>query len=165
MSVEVARTRPNPWWVGVVAGMASYIDAAALVATGIALVIYQGSIGVTPGQIGVMSGTLTFCVAVGAVVGGRLGDRFGRRPVFTATMVLIIVGTVLLTFATAYPLLRVGVALTGLGVGADLPVSLSTISEAADDGNRGKLILLSNILWVVGILASITIASVAGGLG
>ena len=43
---------PNPWWVGLVCGMASYIDAAAIVGTGIALVIYQHTIGLDPGQIG-----------------------------------------------------------------------------------------------------------------
>ncbi|WP_210737027.1 MFS transporter [Cellulomonas hominis] len=157
--------QPNEWWVGVIAGMASYIDAAALVATGIALTIYQFTIGVTPGQLGVMSGALTLCVALGALVGGRLGDRLGRRRVFIATMVLIIAGSVLTTFGTTYAVLLPGVILVGLGVGADLPVSLASIAEAASDKNRGKLILLSNLLWLVGIIASITIASFFGDLG
>ena len=56
-----ARKAPNPWWVAVVCGMASYIDAATIVATGIALVIYQQTIGVTPTEIGIMSGSLTLC--------------------------------------------------------------------------------------------------------
>ncbi|PUB32017.1 inositol transporter-like SP family MFS transporter [Promicromonospora sp. AC04] len=165
MTADVARRAPNEWWTGVVAGMASYIDAAAIVATGIALVIYQFTIGVTPGQIGIMSGALTFCVAIGALVGGRLGDRLGRRRVFIVTMVLIVAGSVLTTFGTAFPVLLPGVVLIGLGVGADLPVSLATIAESASDRNRGKLILLSNMLWVVGIVSSIAIASVSGDLG
>jgi inositol transporter-like SP family MFS transporter len=72
-SLQVVRRRPNPWWVGVVAGMASYIDAAAIVSSGIALVIYQAALGITPDQIGVLSAALTFCIAVGALVGGRFG--------------------------------------------------------------------------------------------
>ena len=165
MTAPVARRAPNEWWTGIVAGMASYIDAAALVATGIALVIYQFTIGVTPGQIGVMSGALTFCVAIGALVGGRLGDRLGRRRVFIVTMVLIVAGSALTTFGTSFTVLLPGVVLIGLGVGADLPVSLATIAEAATDRNRGKLILLSNMLWVVGIISTITIASFSGDLG
>jgi inositol transporter-like SP family MFS transporter len=58
-----------------------------------------------------------------------------------------------------------GVVLIGLGVGADLPVSLASIAEAATERNRGKLLVLSNILWLVGILASVMIAATAGGLG
>jgi len=145
--------------------MASYIDAAAIVANGIALVIYQHSIGTTPDQIGVMSSALTLCIAIGALAGGRLGDRFGRRRVFLVTMVLIVIGSALLTFTTAFPLLLAGVILVGLGTGADLPVSLATISEAAVDKNRGAILGLSNILWLVGIVMTIAISSIAGGWG
>jgi inositol transporter-like SP family MFS transporter len=160
-----ARKAPNPWWVAVVCGMASYIDAATIVATGIALVIYQQTIGVTPTEIGIMSGSLTLCIAIGAVFGGRLGDRFGRRAVFLVTMALVAVGIAFLVFSTAFPLLLTGVILAGLGTGADLPVSLSTISEAATDRNRGALIGLSNILWSVGILVPVALSIFAGGWG
>ena len=156
---------PNAWLVGVVCGMASYIDAAAIFSNGIALVIYQHSIGVTPDQIGVMSGALIFCIAFGALFGGRLGDQFGRRRVFLVTMILIALGSALLTFGTEYPPLLTGVILVGLATGADLPVSLATIAEAATDKNRGAILVLSNILWVVGIISAIAIASVVGGWG
>ncbi len=165
MSSRVAERHVSPWWVGIVAGMASYIDAAALVTTGIALTIYQQSIGITPDQIGLLSGILTLGVAVGSLVGGRLGDRFGRRSVFIATMGLIIVGVASMTFGTTFAVLTVGVVLIGLGVGADLPVSLATISEAATNDNRGKLLVLSNVLWVVGIIVTIVLASSIGDTG
>ncbi len=159
------RSSPSEWWVGIVAGMASYIDASALIANGIALVIYQSAIGLTPDQIGLMSAALTVCVAIGSFVGGRAGDRFGRRRVFIATMALIVAGSALNTFGTTFAQLFAGVVLIGLGVGADLPVSLATIAEAASERNRGKILILSNILWLVGILASVGIAATAGGLG
>lgn len=159
------RTTPNEWWVGLVAGMASYIDAAAIVANGIALVIYQFSIGITPDQIGIMSAAMTICIATGAFAGGRAGDRFGRRTVFILTMALIVAGSALNTFGTTFPMLLTGVVLIGLGVGADLPVSLASIAEAASDRNRGKIIVLSNILWLVGILASVGIAATTGSFG
>ncbi|MDQ1129462.1 MFS transporter [Microbacterium sp. SORGH_AS_0888] len=155
----------NSWWVGIVCGMASYIDSATIVATGIALVIYQYTLGITETEIGIMSGALTLCIAIGAIFGGRLSDRFGRRSVFLATMLLVIVGSALLVFGATFPLLLAGVILAGLGTGADLPVSLSTISEAATDKNRGAIIGLSNILWTVGILSAVVIASLFGDAG
>ncbi|MBW1640225.1 MFS transporter [Microbacterium resistens] len=145
--------------------MASYIDAATIVATGIALVIYQHTIGITPEQIGILSGVLTLGIAAGAVFGGRLGDLLGRRRVFLATMVLVIIGIALLVFGDSFPLLLAGVILAGVGTGADLPVSLSTIAEAATEKNRGAIIGLSNILWVVGILGTVIISTIAGGWG
>lgn len=156
---------PNPWWVGIISGMASYVDAAAIVATGIALVIYQSSLGITPDQIGILSGTLTLGIAVGAIVGGRLGDRFGRRSVFIATMAMITLGSGLLVFSQGFAFLFIGIVLVGLGTGADLPVSLATIAECATDKNRGALVGLSNLLWLVGILVTMVISSVAGGWG
>ncbi|MDN4473825.1 MFS transporter [Demequina zhanjiangensis] len=160
-----ARKAPNEWWVGAVAGMASYIDAAALVATGIALAIYMGTIGLSPDHYGYLQSALGFSVAIGAVVGGRLGDTFGRRRVFLTTMTMIVIGTTLMTFGVSFPVLLAGIIVMGLGVGADLPVSLATIAEAASDKNRGKIILLSNLLWLGGIVSVVMLASFAGHYG
>lgn len=162
---QPAQTARRSWWVGSIAGMASYIDAAAIVSSGIAFVLYQHSIGLAENEIGALSAMLTFGVAVGALVGGRLGDRFGRRSVFLATMAMIVIGSGLLVTAPGFAPLLLGTALVGFGTGADLPVSLATISEAAEDHNRGKLIGFSQILWMVGILATMGISAVVGGLG
>jgi len=163
MSIDTVRTKtPNVWWVALVCGLASFIDAATLVANGIALVIFQMGKVITPDQFGILSGVLTFGVAVGAVVGGKLGDAFGRRTVFLCTMVMILVGLALLALSMSFPLLLLGVILAGLGVGADLPVSLATIAESSSDAERGKLIGFSNVLWLVGILAVVIMAIIVG---
>lgn len=166
MSTQHAPVRPErAWWVGSIAGMASYIDAAAIVSSGIALVLYQHSIGLTEDQIGGLSAMLTLGVAVGALFGGRLGDRFGRRAVFLLTMAMIVAGSVSLVVGGGFMPLLAGIALVGLGTGADLPVSLATISEAAQDHNRGKLIGFSQILWMLGILVTMGISTAVGSLG
>lgn len=155
----------NPWYVGVVSGMASYIDSAAIVSNGTALVIYQKAIGITSADIGILSGVLTLSIAIGAFLGGRLGDCFGRRKVFITTMAMIVVGSLMLAFGGFFAALLFGTICVGLGTGADLPVSLATISEAATDKNRGKIIGLSNLLWLVGISATMAISAVVGGWG
>jgi len=165
MKETTPRRAPGPWRVGVIAGMASYIDAAAIVGFSTAMVIYQDALGLTPEQIGLASGALTLGIAIGAVTGGRLGDRFGRRPIFTATMFAIIVGAVILIFADSFQLVILGAVILGLATGADLPVSLSTISEAADDSNRGKILSLSNLLWLLGSIVSAAIGVVVGEMG
>lgn len=163
--MDGARRGPNPWWVATVSGMASYVDAAVIVGTGIALVLYQQSVGVTPDQIGILSGALTLSIAAGALVGGGLGDRFGRRSVFMVTMAMIAIGASLLVFSVEFPLLLAGIILAGLGTGADLPVSLATIAEAATDKRRGAQIGLSAVLWTVGVLVPVTLAIFIGGWG
>lgn len=156
---------PNPWFVGVVSGMASYIDSCAIVSSGTALTIYQLTSGYTDGQVGLASSALTLAIAFGALSGGNLGDRFGRKHVFSATMVLIMIGAALQVFAGSFGMLLAGTILVGLGTGADLPVSLANIAETATDDNRGKIIGLSNILWTVGIVGAIACGAVVGNWG
>ena len=155
----------NPWWIAIVCGMASLIDACAIIGSGIALVIYQHSIGITPEQISRLSSALIICIAIGALLGGRLGDRYGRRSVFIVTMAMIVVGSALLTLMTTFSWLLTGMIIVGLGTGADLPVSLASIAEIATNENRGKLLGLSQILWILGILGAISCASLVGDFG
>lgn len=155
----------NPWWVAVINGMASYIDSCTIITSGVALVIYQQTYGLTDIQFGALSAALTFCIAIGSIFGGRLGDLFGRKPVFSVTMVMLVLGALIMIVSSNFVLLLVGEILMGLGVGADLPVSLATISEQAPDEKRGKMLLFSDILWVVGIVVAQGIGSLVGDWG
>ena len=155
----------NPWWVAVVSGMASYIDSCAIISSGTALVIYQTTFGLSNTEFGLISAALTFCIAIGSILGGSMGDRFGRKPVFSVTMAMLILGAVIMVFATTFPVLLAGEILMGIGVGADLPVSLATIAEEAPDDKRGKMLLFSDILWVVGIVVAQGIGALVGDWG
>lgn len=159
------KSKRRAWYVGVVAGMASYIDAAAIVSNGIALVLYQGVMGFSDLQFGILSAALTFGIAIGALAGGRLGDRFGRRVIFIVTMAMIVLGSLLNVLAPDFTVLLLGVVLVGLGAGADLPVSLATIAESSSDKNRGAIIGFSHMLWSIGVLATTILSSIVGGMG
>jgi inositol transporter-like SP family MFS transporter len=162
-------TQPaRPWRTAVLAGMASYLDAAAIVTTGIALVLYRDPLGIDELNLGLLSGLLTFMFALGAIIGGRLGDRFGRRRVFSITLVVYAVGVLLLATAPpvfALPLLYAGVLLTGFSIGADLPVSLALIAEAAPAGKKGRMIIFSGLLWLAGILTTLVLSIAVAPLG
>lgn len=153
------------WFRSGVAGMASYLDAAAIVSTGSALVLYREPLGLGNDEIGSLSSMLTLSIAAGALLGGRLGDRFGRRRVFMVTVTLLALGAVLLAAATSSAFLYVGVVLAGFAAGADLPVSISLIGEEAPEGARGKLVALSQVLWYLGIFATQLIGLVVSGMG
>ncbi|MFP5068124.1 MFS transporter [Pseudonocardia nantongensis] len=164
MTIPVVVTARD-WRRSAVAGMASYLDAAAIVTTGTALVLFQDALGLDAAQIGVLSSLLTLSIAAGALTGGRLGDRFGRRRVFTVTMLLLAAGTGLLAAAAGPAMLYVGIVLTGYAAGADLPVSLALIAEEAPPGAAGKLVGLSQVLWFAGIITTQLLAVIVGGLG
>lgn len=129
--------------------MASYLDAGAIVTTGTALVLYQEEFGITGGQYGQLSALLTAMIAVGALVGGPLSDRFGRRRVFTLTLIAYIIAAAILVFAPGAEWLYAGIFLLGFASGSDLPPSLAMIAESAPEGEEGKFVTLSHALWMI----------------
>jgi len=62
------------------------------------------------------------------IVGGRVGDIFGRRLVFAAGTALVIVGSVVAGLSTSPWLLVAGRVIEGVGAAAILPTALSMIA-------------------------------------
>lgn len=167
-AVPVPRLRDLPraaWRVAILAGMASYLDAAAIITSGGALVLYKDHFGLSLARIGQLSAVLTALFAIGALVGGRLGDRFGRRRVFTTTMIGLALGTALLAFAPSLPVLVAGTVVVGFCIGADLPVSMAMIAEEAPPGFKGRLIAFSHVLWMAAIGTTYVLQIFVGNLG
>ncbi|MFE7275773.1 MFS transporter [Streptomyces sp. NPDC057623] len=156
----------SPWKTAILAGMASYLDAAALVTSGIAIGgYYAGPLQLGAGTIASLLGLQTLAFAAGALFGGRLGDRFGRRKVFTLSLVLYAAGVLLLLVAGGPALLYAGVIATGLAIGADLPVSLALVNEEAPPGKKGTMVVFSGMLWLAGIVVVLGLSSFMGAQG
>lgn len=155
----------SAWRVAILAGMASYLDAGAIVTNGTSLVLYKERFGLGMAQIGQLSAMLTFLFAIGALIGGRLGDRFGRRRVFTITLSVLAVGIACMAFAESSTMLYVGTGLVGLCIGADLPVSMAMIAEEAPPGSKGRLVAFSHALWMIAIVVVSAFQTVVGHMG
>src|SRR5713226_4477514 len=74
------------------------------------------------------------------LVGGSLGDQFGRRRMFLAGVVLFTVASVGCGVATSAGMLIAGRAIQGVGAAFLVPGSLAIISAAFDDAERGRAI-------------------------
>lgn len=133
------------------AGMASYLDSGALVASGLSIGgFYVTPLGLSPFQVGFLLGLQTLAFALGALIGGRLGDRIGRRTVLLASLTGYAAGVALLAIAQAPPALAVGVTLSGLAIGADLPSSLALVAESTHT-RKAAHIVATQLLWVTGL--------------
>ncbi|MCT9137584.1 MFS transporter [Streptomyces violarus] len=156
----------RPWKTAILAGMASYLDAGALVTSGIAIAGYYAlPLQLSPGTIGTLLGLQTLMFATGALFGGRLGDRFGRRAIFTLSLILYAVGALLLMVASGPGMLYAGVVVIGLAIGADLPVSLALANEEAPPGKKGTMVVFSSMLWLAGIVSVLVLSSFMGVQG
>lgn len=138
----------------IVAGIASYLDASILVSCGVALPLWTKYFAFSPLISGSINTALTLAVAIGAISGGALSDKFGRVTVFNLDILVVAVGTALIAFTENIALLFIGLALAGWGSGADLPTSLAVISERMDKENYGKAIASTQLYWTAGIILS-----------
>jgi inositol transporter-like SP family MFS transporter len=151
--------------VGALGGMASYLDGGALVTGGIATSLLMAPLQLTPWDLGILSGILTAGLAVGALVGGRLGDKYGRKRVFSIDLLLLAFGLLINATALNEPMLYLGMVITGLAMGADLPVSIALVAEEAPPEHRGKLVGMSQLFWGLGPIATLLLNALMGNLG
>src|ERR1039458_9244866 len=92
--------------------------------------------------------------AVGAMLGGRLADLFGRRRLLIVTAIIFGVGAIACAAATSPLILIVGRIIVGLGIGlasGTVPVYISEVSPA---DARGWQVSLFQLAVTVGILAA-----------
>ncbi|MFT4233215.1 MAG: MFS transporter [Leucobacter sp.] len=96
-------------------------------------------------------------MAVGAGLGGLLADRFGRRQVFALTLLIYGIATGASALVGGVALLLVLRFFVGVGLGAELPVASTYVSEFAPARMRGRLIVILEAFWAVGWTASAVI--------
>ena len=95
-------------------------------------------------------------MALGASLGGSVADRVGRRFVFAATLLIYGVATGAAAFSWNVASLLIFRFLIGFGLGAELPVASTLVSEYAPARIRGRVVVALEAFWAVGwILAAL----------
>lgn len=153
------------WKLAIAGGMASYLDSSAIISVGISLAIWKTAYGMDPWAVGFISAALTLSIAMGALVGGRIADVFGRRLIFNLDLTLFILGVAIIILAPSQNALIAGVIVTGLAAGADLPTSIAVISERAPKDGQGRLVAFTQVMWTIGIVVSTLLGFVVANLG
>jgi putative MFS transporter len=91
-------------------------------------------------------------MAIGASLGGLLADRIGRRQVFATTLLVYGLATGAAALSWSVGALLVFRFLIGLGLGAELPVASTLVSEFAPARIRGRVVVALEAFWAVGWL-------------
>ena len=99
-------------------------------------------------------------IFVGGPLFGRLADRYGRRPVFLADMVIFLVGSVLQFFVADGLQLFLIRLVMGVAIGGEYAIGAPLLSEYAPKQGRGRLLASLEISWYVGY----ALATVVGAL-
>ena len=144
--------RASDWKNTILAGLANYIDAGSIVAGSAALPLWMETYHLSNGLVGAIGafGPNAISAGVGALIGGRLCDLFGRKKIYQYDMLFYAFGMLWLVFAANAWMIALGFFLVGLAVGADIPASWSLIAEMAPAGERGKHSGVAQVLWYLG---------------
>ena len=104
----------------------------------------------TKGQLGWLASLNSIGMAVGAVMFGMWADRIGRKNVFIITLLLFSLASGLSAFATGLTMLMVLRFLIGMGLGGELPVASTYVSERVPAHERGRVVVLLESFWALG---------------
>src|SRR4051795_7771932 len=130
----------------------------------------QAELGLTDLQLGVVISSLVFAAAVGALIGGKISDRIGRRTAIIVLAVLFFVGVLVAVFSPNYAILVAGRIILGLAVGGAstvVPVYLAELAPFEIRGSitgRNELAIVSGqfAAFVVNYILFATLGHVAG---
>jgi inositol transporter-like SP family MFS transporter len=156
----MAETQDHKWRDTILAGLANYIDAGSIVAGSVALGLWKQIYGLSDSFIGLIGAFSANAISagIGALIGGILCDRFGRKKIYQYDMLFYAFGMLFLVFASAPWMIVLGFVLVGLAVGADIPASWSLIAEQAPDKKRGAHSGVAQLLWYLGPVAVLVAA-------
>ena len=134
--------------------MGIFLDGFDLFVMSIALPLIIVQFSATPLEQGIIGAAAVVGAIFGALIGGRLCDRFGRKKVFLFDLLIFIIFAVLSSFAWSIESLIIFRFLLGVGIGADYPVCASYVSEFMPKRIRGRMLIAAFSFQAIGIFAA-----------
>ncbi|KQQ21847.1 MFS transporter [Rathayibacter sp. Leaf299] len=112
----------------------------------------------------VVSSLLFPGAAGGALIGGRLADKLGRRGTLLVCSVLFLIGAISCALAPNVPLMILARVVLGLGVGAAAVTVPLYLAEMAPANRRGRMVTINELMIVTGQMAAFAINALLDAL-
>jgi MFS transporter, putative metabolite:H+ symporter len=109
-------------------------------------------------QMGWIGSIQSIGMAVGALIFGLMADRIGRKNVFIITLLLFSIGSGISAFATSITIFLILRFFIGMGLGGELPVASTLVSESVPAEKRGRIVVLLESFWAAGWLIAAVIS-------
>ena len=104
-----------------------------------------------PAQIGALISIGYAGQVFGGMVSGWLAERFGRVPLMLGNLVLFSIMSFACIFARSYGALLTLRFFQGLGLGGEVPIANTYISEFAKSGRRAQFVLIQQAMFPLGL--------------
>jgi putative MFS transporter len=138
----------------IVMGSATFFDAFDALSMAFVLPVLIGPWKITPTEIGFLISASYLGQLIGALIFSRLAESYGRPKMAaaaTAIMSIMSLGCALSGNFTALFACRL---VQGIGVGGEMPVAATYISELSLAGQRGRFFMLYEMIFPVGLMAT-----------
>lgn len=112
----------------------------------------------SPQQIGYLTSINSVGMAVGAIAAGYLADRYGRKSILLWTLLIFSIASGLSALATGFGVLLLLRFVAGFGLGGELPVASTLVSESVSVKDRGRAVVLLESFWAFGWIISAVVA-------
>ena len=145
------------WLVALCEGMD--LQAAGVVAAKLAPAFHLG-----PGPLGWFFSASTAGLLIGAIIGGRLADHFGRKRILIVSVAVFGLMTLATAMSSTFPILLATRFVTGLGLGGALPNMIALVAEGADprQKNLAVSIMYSGMPLGGALVSLVTLVSAFG---
>lgn len=112
--------------------------------------------GITRGDLGPVNSAGLIGMAIGSVLLGWLGDRFGRKRAYVSCLSLLFVGALICYFSSSLDILIAGRLVMGFGLGGITPLATTLVSEWTNKNIRSVV--------VAAVIVAIPLGGALGGL-
>lgn len=109
-------------------------------------------------QIGILTSTTSIGMVFGAALAGFLADKYGRKNILLWTLLIFSAASGLSALATGFVMLCIFRFIAGFGLGGELPVASTLVSESMPVEDRGRAVVLLESFWAAGWILAALIA-------
>ncbi|MFJ7848911.1 MFS transporter [Peribacillus sp. NPDC097206] len=147
--------------------MSNYLEAGSIVAGAGGLTLWMEYLDLDDFKLGLL-GALSangFGAAIGALLGGFLVDKYGRKFIYKFDLIAYMLGVLLIIFSFNFPMLLIGYVVTGIAVGAAIPAAWTYIAEEAPEGERAARVGWGQLAWSIGPALTLFLSVALAPLG
>jgi MFS transporter, putative metabolite:H+ symporter len=141
-------------FIMIVAAAGFFFDSFDILIVSYALPLIRVQFGLDPTQVGLIGSAALAGMGLGSWMWGWVADRWGRRVVFSATVLMFSLCTGIAGLSMSLGFLIGARFLTGLGLGGMIPIDQALVTEYAPASIRGRLSAVLPLCWPIGIFAA-----------
>ncbi len=93
--------------------------------------------GISNAQVGFLSTATFLAMALSSLVCGRVADRYGRKMIFTANILIYSMGALFCALAPTYEWLLIARVVVGIGLGGEMALGYTVVAELMPTRRRG----------------------------